>query len=247
MMKHPRPSILLGLGVVMVAVPFILGRILASSPVRKAPALPSGSEAPIPGEAYANGFNIPSSAPCNFADSYAGAHDLTGPPIAPFTGRSQDFLYVRLLCAPLDPSKPVVYANLGLEALRRSGLLPDPGAKAHPLVAQYFQDSRATGLDPSFYGRILSKPICKGATCRQYTDRTLLLINQTTKVVRWAPLGCFLNAGCARFQVESQQPPFSQSLPGLLITCIGAFLALAGLVTLAKHFIGSAAGERFYG
>src|SRR5438477_124234 len=99
-MKRFPPTVLIALGIALVAVPLILGRILATASAHTEVAILRGQEDPVPGEAFANGYNIPSTAPCNFADIYAGASDLTGPPIASFSGRSQDFLYVRLLCAP---------------------------------------------------------------------------------------------------------------------------------------------------
>jgi hypothetical protein len=246
-MKRIPPVLLIALGTVLIAVPFLLSHLFTAVSAHTDVAIPRGREEPVPGEAFANGYNIPSTAPCNFADVYAGASVLTGPPIAGFTGRSQDFLYVRLLCSPLDPTKPVVYANLGDEELRNQGLLPDPIAKPHPLVAQYFADSQASGLDPTFYGRILSNPICAAGSCKQYTDRTLLLIDERVKTVRWAPLGCELNAVCARLQLEAAAPPLSASLPTLLVTSAGAFLLVLGLGLSVKGLLKGDESTRFYG
>ncbi len=221
--------VLTAIGISVIGLALVLGRSGGSA--QTVTAFPSGSEQPDPGGVFVNGYNLPQTAPCDFADVYAGAHDLTGVPIGSFTGRSQDFAFVRLVCSPLDPSKPVDYDNLGLEYLRTSGMSPEPDSAPHPLVRAYLQDAAATGLDPSFYGRIISKPICKGDLCQQYTDRTLLLIDQKAGTVRWAPLGCWLNQACAKAQ---SAPPPDHSLSAIAVAALllGAALSLSGLASL---------------
>lgn len=164
----------------------------AESPAMR---VPVGQEEPRPDAAFVNGFNVANIGACAFQEAYSRAALLLGPPIAGFTGRSQSFVYGRLVCV-LDapPEQRVQWANLGLDEMRLRGLLPQPGSEPAPAVRAHLLGALETGLDPAeIFGRVLSAPVCNGdGRCRQYTDKQVLLFERdatAADAASWAPLG----------------------------------------------------------
>jgi hypothetical protein len=215
-----------------------------AAPAPATPQLPVGHEQPIPGATFVNGYNVANIGPCTFQDRYAEAGALLGPPVGSFTGRTQDFLFGRLVCAPHNPPENRVrFDDLGLAYLRLRGLTPRPGAEPHPAVRSHILGALETGLDPQeFFGRVISPPLCdRTGQCAQYTDKQRLeFADAPDAPVSWAPLGCLLNHACqqAGAAVTRDATAHANHLLVATTAALGLAALLAGLALVLRRRLG---------
>ena len=244
---------------IVAALAFILAGVAVTTAVRQSRSsaatapevrqLPQGHEQPIPGATFVNGYNVADIGPCAFQARYAAAEPLLGPPVGPFTGRSQDFLFGRLVCAPGNPSgRAVLFDDLGMAHLRLRGIAPQPGSEPHPAVRSHILNALETGLDPqAIFGRVISPAVCdRERRCSQYTDRQRLDFDDAPNAqVVWAPLGCLLNHACQRAMTTANRAAAARANRTLLgaLTALGVALAGAGVVALARRRAGGRFGR----
>jgi hypothetical protein len=134
--------------------------------------LPVGSETPIEGCLYDNGFNI-----CvgEIRQAYLRDKQLLGPPISSAGLNCQIFSHGKLCFdSGAEVGWKVQWANLGHEDLIKNGFTPQPGAELHPAVRDWLTAFVEQGGDPTRQvGRMLSRPIPDPTTgqCRVWTDK----------------------------------------------------------------------------
>jgi hypothetical protein len=202
---------------------------------------PRGHEQPDGGTvSNVRGWNLYDAPGCPIASLYGKVQTYLGPPVGSFSGKSQDFLFGRIICVQSNgPENQAMLDDVGRQLLLLRGVTPQPGSEPDPVVHRWLLNALQTGYDTAqIAGRVISPVMCTTTlpkSCSQALDKIWLTWTPGPDAVAHAePAGCLLEDACDRLltQQAAQWESRSVSVP---LLALAAILAVAGIVLVFAH------------